>query len=59
MLIGDTLTEPRVKDGRSSAGGLSLPSHFSSDLPSARVTPIAAAVLTTLHRPTLRSSMPK
>src|SRR5579875_3123279 len=65
MLSGDTLTGPRVNEVMSSAGspplGLSFVSSagsfFSSEVPSTRWTPMAAAVLTTLQRPTLRSRL--
>ena len=56
MVSGDTLTEPRVKDGKLSADA-TWPSFWSSDVPSARCTPSATAVLTTLHSPTFFSRL--
>ena len=57
--IGETPTEPRVNEGMLSAE-LSVPngvlSLLSRDVPSTRVTPMSAAVCTTLHRPTRFSS---
>ncbi len=59
MLIGETLTEPRVNDGMSSAGGsVSRPAATGTYRPPA-VTPRALAIFTTLHRPTFCSSIAK
>src|SRR5215469_1663742 len=64
MVIGETLTEPSVNDGTSSAGGWyaavpGFPTPSSSDAPSARWTPMLTAVRTTLHSPTFCSSSAK
>ena len=59
MDIGETFTTPSVKEGRSSAGGWSGPSAWSSDLPSTRVMPRFTAVFTVLHRPTFCSRLAK
>src|SRR6266568_3482855 len=53
---GETLTAPRVKDGMLSTESW-LPSLLSSEVPSALVRPMAAAVRTTSHRPTFCLSM--
>ena len=56
MDSGETLTEPSVNDGMLSAES-SPPSRLNKDVPSALVSPMSAAVCTTLQRPTFCSSM--
>ena len=55
MDSGATLTEPSVNDGMLSAESWP-PSRLSRDVPSALVSPMSAAVCTTLQRPTFCSS---
>ena len=63
MLIGETATEPSVKEGVLSAEDCMPPwptrALSKSDWPVTQVMPRSAAVLTTLHSPTLLSSIAK
>ena len=58
MESGETLTEPSVNEGMLSAESWP-PSRLSSEVPSALVNPMLAAVRTTSQRPTFCSSSAK
>ena len=58
MDSGETLTDPSVNDGMLSAESWP-PAGLNSEVPSALVSPMSAAVCTTLQRPTFFSSMAK